>query len=52
MSKVTDSDTDSDSFDIESLLSCNDPIMLAPYSLKPLAFSNDEGSDSEANVQQ
>ena len=49
MSKVTESDNESDSSDIESLLSCNDPSKLVPYSLKPLASSNDEDSDSEEN---
>ena len=52
MSKVTESDNESDSSDIESLLSCNDPSKLVPYSLKPLASSNDEDSDSEENFQQ
>ena len=52
MSKVTDSDTESDSSDIETLLSCNDPSKLVPYSFEPLASSNDEDSDSEGNVQQ
>ena len=52
MSKVTDSDTESDSSDIESLLSYNDPSKLVPYSFEPLASLNDEDSDSEGNVQQ
>ena len=52
MSKVTDSDTESDSSDIETLLSCNDPSKLVPYSFEPLASSNDEDSDSEGNVLQ
>ena len=52
MSKVTDSDTKSDSSDIESLLSCNDPSKLVPYSVEPLASSKDEDIDSEGNVQQ
>ena len=52
MSKVTDSDTESDSSDIETLLSCNDPSKLVPYSFEPLASSNDEDSDSEEKVQQ
>ena len=52
MSKVTDSDTESDSSDIESLLSCNGPSKLVPYSFKSLASSNNEDSDSERNVQQ
>ena len=52
MSKVTDSDAESDSSDIESLFSCNNPSKLVPYSFEPLASSNDEVSDSEGNVQQ
>ena len=52
MSKVTDSDTESDSSDIEGLLSCNNPNKLVPYSFEPLASSNDEDSHSEENVQQ
>ena len=52
MSKVTDSDTESDSSDTESLLSYNDPSKLVPYSFEPLASLNDEDSDSEGNVQQ
>ena len=52
MSKVTDSDTESDSSDIESLLSYNDPSKLVPYSFESLATLNDEDSDSEGNVQQ
>ena len=52
MSKVTDSDTESDSSDIESLLSCSNPSKLVPYSFKPLASSNDEHSDSEGYFQQ
>ena len=42
MSKVTDSDTESHSSDIESLLSYNDPSMLVPYCFEPFASSNDE----------
>ena len=52
MSKVTDSDAESDSSDIESLFSCNNPSKLVPYSFESLASSNDEVSDSEGNVQQ
>ena len=52
MSKVTDSDTESDSSDIENLLSCNNPSKLVPYSFEPLVSSNDEDSDSDGNVQQ
>ena len=52
ISKVTDSDTESDSSDIESLWSCNGPSKLVPYSFKPLASSNNEDSDSDRNVQQ
>ena len=52
MSKVTDSDTESDSSDIENLLSCNNPSNLVPYSFEPLVSSNDEDSDSDGNVQQ
>ena len=43
---------ESDSSDIESLLSCNDPSKLVPYSFESLASLNDEDSDSERNVQQ
>ena len=32
MPKVTDSDTESDNSDIESLLSCNNASKLVPYS--------------------
>ena len=54
MSKVIDSDTDSESnrSDIENLLSCNDPSKLVPYSFETLASSNDEASDSDGNAQQ
>ena len=52
MSKVTDSDTESNSFDIESLLSCNNPCKLVPYSFEPFASSINEDSDSERNLQQ
>ena len=52
MSKVTDSDTESDSSDIENLLRCNNPSNLVPYSFEPLASSNDEDSDSDGNAQQ
>ena len=52
MSKVTDSDTESDSSNIESSLSCNNPSKLVRYSFERLASSNDEDSDSEGNVQQ
>ena len=52
MSNVTDDDTESDISDIESLLSCNNPSKLIPYSFEPLASSNDEHSASEGNVQQ
>ena len=52
MSKVTDSDAESDSSDIESLLSWNDPSKLVLYSFEPLASSNNEDSESEGNVQQ
>ena len=52
MSKVTDSDTESDSSDIENLLSCNNPSKLVLYSFEPLASSNDEDSDSDGNTQQ
>ena len=52
MSKVTDSDTESDSSDIENLLSCNNPSKLVPYSFEPIASSNDEDSDSGGNAQQ
>ena len=45
MSKVIDSDTESDSSDIESLLSSNYSSKLLPYSFEPLASSNDEDSD-------
>ena len=51
MSKITASDTDSDSGDIEFVI-CNDPPKLVPYSFEPLAYSNDESSDSEENIQQ
>ena len=51
MSKVTDSDTESDSSGIESLISCNDPSKLVPCSFEPLASSNNEDSDFEGNVQ-
>ena len=50
ISKVTDSDTESDSSDIESLLCWNDPSKLVLYSFEPLASSNDEDSESEGNV--
>ena len=52
LSKVTDSDTESDSSDIQSLLSCNDPSKLVLYSFEPLASSNDEDNDSEGNLQE
>ena len=52
MSKVNDSDTKSDSSDIESLFSCNNPGKLVPYSFEPLASLNDEDKESEENVQQ
>ena len=52
MSKVTDSDTESDSSDIENLLSCNNPSKLVPYYFEPFASSNDEDSDSDGNAQQ
>ena len=52
MSKITDSDTESDSPDIENLLSCNYPSKLVPYSFEPLASLNDEDSDSDGNTQQ
>ena len=52
MSKVTDSDTESDSSDIESFLSCNNPSKLVAYSFEPLAYLNDEDSGSEGNDQQ
>ena len=52
MSKVNDSNIESNSSDIESLLSCNNPSELVPHSFKPLASLNDEDSDSEGNVQQ
>ena len=47
MSKVTDSDTKSDSSDTESLLSCNNPSKLVPHSFEPLASLKDEDSNSE-----
>ena len=52
MSKVTDSDTESDSSDIENLLSCNNPSKLVPCTFEPLASSNDQDSDSDGNAQQ
>ena len=52
MSKVTDNDTESDISDIESLLTCNNPSKLVPYSFEPLASSNDEDSDIVGNVRQ
>ena len=52
MPKVTDSDTESDNSDIESLLSCNNASKLVPYSFQPFASSNDEDSDFVANAQQ
>ena len=52
MSKVTDSDTKSDSSDIESLLTCNNPSKLVPHSFEPLASLKDEDSNSEGNVKQ
>ena len=36
MSKVTDNDTEIDSSDVESLLNCNNPSKLVPYSFEPL----------------
>ena len=50
VSKVTDSDTESDSSDIESLFSCNNPSKLVPSSFEPLVSSNNEDYDSEGNV--
>ena len=52
MSKVTDSDAESDSSDIESLLSCSNPSKVVPYSFEPLPSSSYEDGDSEENVQQ
>ena len=52
MSRTTDSDTESDSFNIESFSSCNNLGKLVPQSFEPLASSNDEDSDPEGNVQQ
>ena len=52
MSKVTDSDTENDSSDIESFLSCNGPSKLVPYSFEPPASSNNEDSASKGKVQQ
>ena len=52
MSKVTDSDTESDRSDIENLLSCNNPSKLVPYSFEPLASWNDEDSYCDGNAQQ
>ena len=52
MPKVTDSDTESDSSDIESLLSCNNASKLVPHSFEPFASSNDEDSDFVGNAQQ
>ena len=51
MPKVTDSDTQSDSSDIDNLLSCSNPSKLVPYSFEPLASSNNEDSDYEGHVQ-
>ena len=51
MPKVTDSDTESDSSDIESLLSCTNASKLVLYLFQPFASSNDEDSDSEGNAQ-
>ena len=52
MSKKSDSYSESDSSDIESLVSCNNPIKLVPYYFEPLASLNDENSDSEGKIQQ
>ena len=50
MSKVTHSDTESNSSDIERLLHYSNPCKLVPYSFESLASSNNEDGDSEGNV--
>ena len=52
MSKVTDSDTESNSSYIESLFTCSNPSKLVLHSFEALVSSNNEDSDSEGNVQQ